>query len=929
MARGLRRPAMILRPLRLLLALLVVAAPALLAQAPAAPAESAARPTPAELAYWTQLQKDLAELRTANLKAGIRANPTEATAENLSAIVSRLEQFLDRRDKDPVGDLGPEFKDYRERLMKLCDLALTPLTAAAKFKSTLTTQGQERMMQVFKIVKDVEAIDDYKPRLALLHDTINRRVIAAGGENRLFFQILGVGDKPRAPGALGSPEERDTQFQAAGAAIGPLFGDLARGHFIANRVKNGLTEGLMDPLIETYDKFRTQFADAPTDQLQEALKTASSLQEQPGTFNLKRHVLRLELMRRNDGIAYSIAMQEFQGAFRRWLGKANDIAPAGLCRDIAVSRDGTWFAYSPAEKTIIVRDTAAGKIRATIPTEDPVRSLAPTPDNQLIVFTTAGLFVTDPAAAEPKLTLRAVRKSAFLEGRLAAASKADRYAYGLGVMPAMARAGRESTFSVAKSASRITAVGISPDGLALAYGYAGDNITGTGEPRYGIDILTFDSLDTEIAEGGSIKTRRLQPPLSLATLAISIGGDGKRAAVAWFGHYGGAITLDDYSGEKNVQTIYTIDGDPYTWVQLVEGKAPSIVAGTRHGVVRVWDVASRDLLARFAVPAGPGGVAYTLLGDELVSVALGQSGVHRWKLADGTRVATYDGDTPKAEPSALAAERALHPARETLVQLVDARDNDARLKALATLRGPQAAMLDALGQRNTIDYWQSMIRVDQIDVLSKDKRFVEGFELGYKEIAEGVMQPYLVYFTLWAGNRGFVAGPNPDLRKRLLELGERAVALYPTEIKIQREYRKARADFLSEQGKIAEAMKEVDHLDTIDPGNAPHASRRYEILMFGYNAAQKGGRTREAMNHLIKALDYTNDKKQLLMLATNIFSLAYSMSDWKTAVNYANMALNLDPNQKNDQSFLKAAQYAYAQANPRPQNAAPQQQKKK
>jgi hypothetical protein len=278
-------------------------APSSAAKAPAAPAPSATaaaeKPTPAELAYWAQLQRDLDELRRANLALGLRQSPLETSAENISAIVSRLEKFLDRRDQDPVADLGPDYKDYRERVMKLCDLALTPLTAAAKFKSTVVTDGEQRMMQTFTIFKGVSALDDHKPRLVALHDRLDARAVAAGAEPQWFFQVLGIGDKPRAAGSLGSPEERDAQFLKDAAAIGPVYADLAKGHFVAHRLKDGLTEGLMEPLLESVKKFREQFADAPDDQLREALRTAPSLQEKPGTFVLKRHLLRLELARRD------------------------------------------------------------------------------------------------------------------------------------------------------------------------------------------------------------------------------------------------------------------------------------------------------------------------------------------------------------------------------------------------------------------------------------------------------------------------------------------------------------------------------------------------------------------------------------------------------------------------------------------------------
>lgn len=922
-----------LRSLHLTLALASLASPALRAQALATAATSAAaapassevaKPTQPEIAWWLQVQKELAELREANFKANLQRGVLAAKADVISAATTRLEQFLDRRDKDPVADLGPDFKVYRERLIKLCETALTPLTAAAKFNSSLVANGEERMMRTYKIAQDISALDEYKPKLAQLHESLDRRIVAAGGQNRFFFQVFGLGDKAREAGSSGSPEERDEQFIKDAQAIGPVFVDLAKGHFIALRVKHGLAGGAWTALIENVDKFRTAFADAPTDQLKMALQSGAGLQEKPGEFLLKRHLARLDVLRRTDVVSHSIAMQEFQGAYQRWLGKVDDVAPIGLCRDVAVARDGSWFAYGVAEKTLVVRDAATGKIRNTVTLDDPLRSLAPRNDGTLLVFTAAGIFQVDPAAATPKPELRATRKSAFLEGRMATAPTSDICVYALGVMPAVARGDKETTFSVAQAASRITAVAVDDAGEAYAYGYAGDNITGLGKPRFGVDILSFPKADN-VAEGTKLDSRLVNSPMSIGALSVDLSSDSKRVAVAWYGKYGGAVTLDDISSEEKKQTIFTIDGEAYTWVQLVEGASPRVVAGTRQGVVRVWDAASRDLLARFNVTAGPSGVAYAMIGDDLVSVALGQSGIHRWKLADGSIVTSYDGEAPKADADALAAERGLYPARETLIAIMTAKDNEARLPLIDKVRGDQGKMLEALGQRESIDRWYASIRARQIRALVKEKRAREGFEVGYKEISIGILDSDLVYITLYAGNSAIGAGPDPEFRKRLLAFGDRAAELYPSDVDVQREYRDARAVFFAEQNKITEAMKEIDQLDLVEPGEAPHASLRYSVLMFAYNNAQKANRSLDARRHLIAAMDYAKEKKDLLVLAENVFSLAYAARDWKTAAQYAAMVLNIEPNKKNDSNFINAARYAYGQANP--QQSAPQKKK--
>lgn len=892
------------------------------AQSPAAAAVE--KPTPAELAYWTQLQRDLDELRRANLAFAIRQSPLDTSAENISAMVSRFEKFLDRRDKDPVADLGPDYKDYRERLVKLCDLALTPLTAAAKFKSILVTDGQERMMQVFGIIKGVDALDEHKPRLIALHDKLDARAIAAGAEPQWFFQVFGIGDKPRSAGALGSPEERDAQFLKDAAAIGAVYADLAKGHFVAHRVKDGLTEGLMDPLMESFAKFREQFADTPNDQLAEALRTAPALQERPGTFVLKRHLVRLELTRRTQVVAHMIAMQEFQGAFRRWLGKASDIAPIGLCRDVAVARDSSWFAHVSDERTLVVRDAATGRVRATLPTPDPIRSLASALDGRVMIFTAAGLFSANASSPQPALVLLAQRRSAFLEARLAGAEKADRFVYGLGVMPAMSRGGKESTFSAEKNASRITAVAIDDAGTTLALGYAGDNLTGTGTRSYGVDLLRFEG-EANLAEGTKISTQRISPPLSLAALSVDLSLDGRQIAVAWFGQFGGAVTLDEFSEEKIAQQIFTLDGESYTWVRLLAGTPARVAAATRHGAVRIWETGSRQLVARFDVPSGPDGMACALIGDDLVSVALGRTAVHRWKLADGTHLAAYAGEAPLPAPSALAAERDLHPVRETLITLVGAKTDEERVPILENLRGPQVALVEAVGQRRTVDYWLGRIRTDQVHKLRRDKRRLEAFELGSKEIAGGVVTSNLAYATIAAGNGAIFENQTPAFRTRVLAFARRAMELFPTDNDIRGEFLLARAGSLAAEGKVTDALADIDRLDVVWPTLAPNKGERYNLLTTAYNVALKAGRKQEALRHLITAIDFANDKPTTLSVAQNIFSLAYGLKDWKTAAHYANLALNLKPELKDDKNFMATARYAYSQANPQP--AAPKKKK--
>lgn len=919
---------MLLRPFVVSLsafALTVLPSLAQTASPPSAANAAAAAPqtiSPAEIAYWKQLQSELSDLRTANLKLRLKTAPYEASAEDLSALATRLEKFLDQRDKDPVADLGDDLKAYRERLIKLIELALEPVTASAKFKSTFVTNGEARMLETFKIYKLVGAVDEYKPKLALLHEAINVRVTAAGGGPRFFFQTIGIGDKPAAAGSLGSPEERDAQFVKDSEAIGPVFADLAKGNFVANRIAHGLTDGLMDPVIQTVEKFRDQFADVPTDQLTEALKTAASMQEEPGQFNLKRHVLRLDLMRRDDNAAYTIAMQEFQGAFLRWLGKADAIAPLGLCADVAVAHDGSWFAHAPSDHSILVRESATGKVRATIATPGAVRALAASTGDDLLFFTTDGLHTVDVSSANPQPELRSALKTVFVQPRIAASREDSYFAFALGIKPGVNQGTVQQTFSVEKSASRVTAVGINADGRTVAYGFAGDNVTGSGDPRHGYDVLQFADDSAHLADSKATTTsRQISSPITGATIALSMSADGKKIAASTLGASAGVVYYDDLTTEKMDRKVLTVDPEAYSWVQLIEGTPTRVAAGSRSGNVRVWDVSTRELVATFSVPAGPGGAAYAAIGDEVVSVAIGQPGIHRWKLADGAWVASLEGEVVPADAASRAArltqERTFTAARESLIAAIDAENDAARLPLIEKMRGPQAKLVEGLGMTAMVDNWFAGIRINQMQELGKAKRPLEAFELGNKEISTGVLQPYLVYMTLFAGNRVYGKDATPEFRQRVLAIGERAIALYPTEVTIHSEYRRARVDAFQAQGKIAEAIKEVDELDIVDPTKAPHARERYDIQMYAYDFADKAGRKRDAMNALIAAMDYATKPADRLMLANNIFYISYTIQDWKLAVNAANMVLQMDEKMKDDQKFMASARYAYQMANPK------------
>jgi tetratricopeptide (TPR) repeat protein len=435
-------------------------------------------------------------------------------------------------------------------------------------------------------------------------------------------------------------------------------------------------------------------------------------------------------------------------------------------------------------------------------------------------------------------------------------------------------------------------------------------------------VLHFTDDSKHLADStATTSSREILSPITGATIAISMSADGKKVAASTLGASASVVYFDDLTTKTMDRKILTVDGEAYPWVQLIEGAPTRVVAGSRSGNVRVWDVSTRELLATFSVPAGPGGAGYAVIGDDVVTVAIGQPGIHRWKLSDGSLVASFEAEATPVDAAARAArldqERSFAAARESLIAAIDTSDDAVRLQLIEKMRGPQAKLIEGLGMAEMIDNWFAGIRINQITELGKSKRALEAFELGYKEISTGVLHPYLVYITLFVGNRVYGKDATPEFRKRALAIGERAIALYPTDVSIHGEYRRARIDAFQREGKIADAMKEVDELDIVDATKAPHASERYNIQMYAYDFADKAGRKRDAMNALIEAMDYTSKPDDRLMLANNIFALSYALQEWKLALNSANMVLQMDEKMKNDQSFMAAARYAYQMANPK------------
>src|SRR5688572_18684519 len=119
--------------MRFLRFVLLVAFLVPLVSAPAAesPPVVATPATAAEIAYWKQLQAELAEFRAANAAYGTRMF-IKFNVSQLNEIMSRTEKFLDARDGDPVDGIGADLVAYRRQLVAMLDATLTPLRLNAQ-----------------------------------------------------------------------------------------------------------------------------------------------------------------------------------------------------------------------------------------------------------------------------------------------------------------------------------------------------------------------------------------------------------------------------------------------------------------------------------------------------------------------------------------------------------------------------------------------------------------------------------------------------------------------------------------------------------------------------------------------------------------------------------------------------------------------------
>jgi len=875
-------------------------------------------PTAVELAYWESLQRDIIELRTGILEANIREFPASASTEQLAPVARLIEDFRDRRDQDPIDQLGPDFLSYRTQLTELVDLALTPVTNALQFKSTVVLQVQDRMVAVMRNRTEVKAVEDYKPRLALFHQQLNTRVMAAGGPPRPFFQILGIGDKPRVASDLATPAERDARFLTESRSLHEILGELAEGHFIARRNELGVShETTKNIFRQTTEAAAEALGQASVEELQSVLALRSPTAAD-GSFSIPQRLIRLELLKRADRVAYQLIMQEWQGALNRWSGESDDLAPLGVASDVAVMADGAWFAHAADSHTLVVRDPSGEVIRQER-FDEPVRALTTLPSGELRVFTTAGVYEVFPTQPNTVAFLKVPRPNQFMQPRLAAAAAYDRTAFGLGVMPGAATGTTENTFAASNPSSRISAVGISADGRRLVYGYAGDRYLPGDTPMTGYFVMTFDQ--------GKIDTAKpivVQPGEALLrgpVTALSLGTTGDRIASTVNGRFGGVVSYHVFTPDSVDRKTIAIDDQLYSWIHLFDGPTPRIVAGTRHGVVRVWDVDSGDLLQRFTVPLGPEGVGFGILGDELISVSLGSPGVYRWNLADGKVLTTYDGPVPTVDLAELAtrlqSERELRARLLPVLVTMLESPNDVREPHYEKLRGPLAEDVAGLGLTATVNQSYAADLHNRMATLYNNQRYGEAYAMGKPAIDAGLLEESLVTLTVQAGAADLYYGSKNDkLYAELIPLAERGAALYPTRLRLQTELHELRARQLTAARKIREALKEVDMIAQIEPGAALSSLRKF-ILLTGQVQARQSNNNRLAAQYMLEAIDYEPDDAQKASLAENAFALASNAKDWPTTLKAANIALHFKPALQKDESFMYWARHAYQQVNPR------------
>ncbi len=877
-------------------------------------------PTSVELSYWANLQQELTELRSANTAVGIRGLYIPITSELLAPVARRIEDFLDRRDEDPVDELGEDFSAYRGQVIKLLENALGPVTAAQKFHSTMVTDGMERMATVLRLRREVSAMDDLKPRLASLHQKINQRVAAAGHPPRPFFQTIGIGDEPRTAGDLVDADERHRRFIAESRELHESLGQLTEHIVVALVKEQGISpEQAMQAMDDAFKRMNDAVGNASIEDIRGALVDRAALNDD-GSISQPYHLLTLNLLEAENRIAHQLIMQEWRGAYHRWTGGRDSISPLGIAGDVTVGPDGRWFAHAADERSLVVRDPA-GVILTSHRFDEPLRAFSANVDGDIDVITTKRTYRIMLGGEKAQIMAFSEKPNRFVQPHIRSAAGYNRGIYAFGVMPGSYTGDTENTFASATPGSRISAVAISGDGRRLAYGYAGDRYLPGGIQQFGFYQLTFDQ--GPIDSSKEIEVRHGDMLIRGAVTSLSANETGDRVASTIDGRFGGLVTYHEFKDDKVERKTLAADGQAYHWVHLIDGDAPRVIAGTRQGVVRVWDVNSGALRLRFEVPASVEGVGLAVMGDALISVALGEESIHRWSLADGTLQSSLAGAAPAVDAVQLAARLA---EEQTLRSKVHAKfvrlwelshEDEERQKLFTELRGPLAEASGALGVRATLDYGYALDRYRAVKALVDQKRYAEAYAMGRKDIDAGLLDDSHFELTLWAGSSTLTSNSSKHTAASyapMITLAERGGALFAGNAGINTTLHELRAYQFLAQRKIREALAEVDQMDLWSPKNAPSASLRLFILHTGANHFSQSNR-RLAAEYYLEAINFETDKSRQLHLAESAFAIAVQAQDWPQALNAANIILSLNPSKQNDQNFMHWARTAYQNVN--------------
>jgi hypothetical protein len=879
-------------------------------------------PSPIEVAYWNSLNDELATLRTANRAAGIRALYGPLKAEQIAPVARALEDFLDRRDQDPVDELGPDMLAYREQLIGLIDLALVPVIGAQRYHSTLITNGMERMSAVLRIRRELKEVDDHKPRLAALHQDINQRIVAAGGQARPFFQVLGLGDEPRTAGDLINPEERHQRFIAESRQIHDSLGLLTE-HVVVALVRNqGISpENAMAAMDDAIQRMATTIGNASAADIRGALAGRKPFNDD-GTPSQPFHLLTLGLLERENKVAHQLVMQEWRGAFHRWTGATDNFRPLAVAGDVAVDPRGQWFAHAVDAHSLVIRNLS-GTVLNSHRFDEELRAFAANTNGDIDILTTRRPYRIVMGGPTPQILSFDDRPNRFVQPHIAGAAHYDRAVFAFGVMPGTYTGTIQNTFAASRPGSRISAVGISGDGRRVTYGYAGDQYLPGGNVEYGFYQLLFEQgpIDTAseiVARHGSMLVRG-------AVTALSLNDTGDRVASTLEGRFGGLVTYHEFTDDSVERKILAADGQAYHWVHLIDGDQPRVIAGTRQGVVRAWDVNSGQLLMRFEVPTGPEGVGLAVIGDALVSTALGDAAIHLWNLADGSLRATLDGNAPAIDEALLAAR--LDEERGWRAQVHDKfvrlwelpSDAPARAALFAELRGPLKDTAAALGVLGTVNHGYARDRYLAVKALYDQKRHAEGFAMGRKDIDEGLLDAAHFELTLNCGADDLMYGNRKDTAAAyppLIEFAERGTTLFDGNVYINTTLHQLRAYHFLAQTKVREALAEVDQMDQWSPSQAPRPQTRAYILNVAGNRLS-GTNRRLAADYFVEAVKWESDKTRQLGLAEGAFALAVQAQYWPKALDAANIILSLNPAKQNDANFMHWARTAYQNVNPR------------